>query len=171
MIKKIFDLCMLKVLGNVKYARVLGVKIGNSCNIQDVSFGTEPYLIEIGNDVQITSGTKFFTHGGAWVLRDKYPRLDFFGKIKVGSNVYIGNNSLILPGVTIGDDVVIAAGSVVTKSVPSSTIIGGNPAKVIGHLEDFERRMFEFNIDTKGMNDKAKKDYLLSLPEDKFIRK
>lgn len=97
--------------------------------------------------------------------------MDFFGKIKVGSNVYIGNNTLILPGVTIGDDVVIAAGSVVTKSVPSSTIIGGNPAKVIGHLEDFERRMFEFNIDTKGMNDKAKKDYLLSLPEDKFIRK
>lgn len=66
--------------------------------------------------MQITSGTKFFTHGAAWVLRDKYPEIDFFGKIKIGDNVYIGNDSLILPGVAIGSNVIIAAGSVVTKS-------------------------------------------------------
>lgn len=77
---------MKLILSPEKYARYLGVKIGDNCDIQNVSFGSEPYLIEIGNHVQITSGTKFFTHGAGWVLRDKYPKIDFFGKIKVGDN-------------------------------------------------------------------------------------
>lgn len=126
--------------GPEKYARHQGVKIGKDCQIQRVSFGTEPYLIEIGNHVQITGGTKFFTHGAAWVLREKYPKIDFFGKIKIGNNVYIGNNALILAGVTVGSNVIIAAGAVVTKSVSDGCIVGGNPAKVIGKVSDFEKK-------------------------------
>lgn len=52
-----------------KYARHLGVKVGKNCAIVSRHFGTEPYLITIGDRVQITVGAKFFTHGGGWVLR------------------------------------------------------------------------------------------------------
>ena len=51
--------------------------------------------------------------GGAKVARYKYPKFDVFGKVKIGNNVYIGNNALIMPGVSIGNNVLVAAGSVV----------------------------------------------------------
>ena len=51
-----------------KLARYEGVSIGKNCNIQKVSFGSEPFLITIGDQVQITNGTKIFTHGGAFNL-------------------------------------------------------------------------------------------------------
>lgn len=60
------------------------------------------------------------------MARIKYPRFDTFGKVKIGDYVYIGTNSLIMPGVTIGDGSLIAAGSVVTKSVPPGVVVGGN---------------------------------------------
>lgn len=154
-----------------KQARYKGAKIGVNCNIQDVSFGSEPYLVSIGNHVQITAGTKIFTHGGAFVLRKKYPDIDFFGKVTIKNNVYIGNNCLIMPGVTIGSNVVVAAGSVVTKSVPDNVVIGGNPARVLCSLSDFEKRMLEKNVKSKGMSSEEKKRYLLSLPDSSFISK
>lgn len=154
-----------------RYFRFLGVKIGKNCDIQDIHVGSEPYLIDIGNHVQITAGTKFFTHGAAWVLREKYPEVDFFGKIKIGDNVYIGNNALILAGVTIGSNVIIAAGAVITKSIPDNSIVGGNPAKIIGSISDFEEKMLQFDVSSKAMNYKKKKEYLLSISENKFIKK
>ncbi len=154
------------------YLRYLGVKVGKNCNIQKVNFGSEPYLIEIGNYVQITSGVKFFTHGGGWIFRKEYPKFDTFGKIVIGDNVYIGNNALIMPGVTIANNIIIAAGSVVTKSFnESGIIIGGNPAKIIGNVEELKKRLLHYNLNTKGINPKIKKEYLLSIEESKFIKK
>ncbi len=154
-----------------RYARHIGVSIGEDCSIATHYFGSEPYLIKIGNHVQITSGVKFFTHGGGWVFRDKHPLMDTFGKIEVGNNVYIGNNSFILPGVTIGNDVIVGAGSVVTKSVSSGMIVAGNPAKVIGSVSSLEKKLIPFNTKTKKMNKFDKKKYLLNMQEDKFIKK
>ncbi len=73
-----------------KYARFLGVKIGKNCDIQTRNFSSEPYLIEIGDNVQITTDVKFFCHGAAWVFRKNYPKIDYFGKIKIGDNVILG---------------------------------------------------------------------------------
>lgn len=155
-----------------RLARHQGVTIGEDCIIQKrVSFGSEPYLVTLGNKVRVTNGTKIFTHGGAIIFRDKHPDLDFFGKVKIKDNVYIGNDCLIMPGVTIGSNVIVAAGSVVTKSIPDNTIVGGNPAKVIGSFSDFEKRMLEKNVMSKGMSFKEKRDYLLSLPDSEFIKK
>lgn len=117
-----------------KYARSIGVKIGKNCNIQTRSFGTEPYLVEIGDHVQITKKVSLFTHGGGWVLRDTMPNFDSFGKIFIGNNVYIGNYSMIMPGVIIEDNVIVGAGSVVTKSIPSGSIVAGNSARIVGDL-------------------------------------
>ncbi|WP_017494981.1 DapH/DapD/GlmU-related protein [Flavobacterium sp. WG21] len=154
-----------------KYARYVGVKIGDSCSIATRFFGSEPYLITIGNHVQITNDVRFATHGAGWVLRMKYPDFDCFGKIVVGDNVYIGNCALIMPGVTIGDNVIIGAGSVVTKSIANGMIVGGNPARVISNITDFEKKMIPFNTKTKGRDSIEKKRILSDMDEEKFLKK
>lgn len=171
MINRILDFYRRKVWSCNRYARYIGVKVGKNSLLSTKYFGSEPYLIEIGNDVRVTADVKFFCHGAARVFRKEKPNFDFFGKIKIGNNVYIGNNALLMPGVTIGDNVIVAAGSVVTKSVPNDSIVGGNPAKVIGNVKEFGERMDAFNVNSKNMSAKSKKNFLLSLPEESFIQK
>lgn len=166
-IQKIYNL----FLDNQQYARKVGVQIGERCSIGTRYFGSEPYLIKIGNHVQITDDVHFFTHGGGWILRDKYPDMDVFGKIEIKNNVYIGSGSYILMGVTIGNNVVVGARSVVTKSIPDNVVVAGNPAKIIGTIEDYEKRMLKANVGTKGMSSQRKKEYLCSCCGDKFLRK
>ncbi|WP_347068279.1 acyltransferase [Flavobacterium sp. WV_118_3] len=154
-----------------KYARFLGVKIGKNCSIATKYFGSEPYLIEIGDHVQITNDVRFFNHGGGWVFREKYPLMDTFGKIKIGNNVYIGNCVLIMPGVTIGSNVIVGAGTVVTKSIPDNSIYAGNPAREIGKISELETKILPFDMQTKKMSPQEKKLFLLSQPDEKFIKK
>ena len=171
MLKKILSLYRRFFWSPEKLARFNGVKIGSDCNIQKVSFGSEPYLIEIGDHVQITSGVKLFTHGGSWIFRKEYPKLDFFGKIKIGNNVYVGNNAMIMPGVSIGNNCIIGSGSIVTRSIPDNSIVAGNPARIVGNINDFLVKALEMNVDSKLMSYEEKRKYLLSLPEDRFIKK
>lgn len=112
----------------------------------------------------------FYAWGGQ-VLRRIYPNFDIFGKIKIGNYVYIGSNSLIMPGVDIGDNVLIAAGSVVTKSVPSDVVIGGNPAKIISTISEYIDRNNKYNLDSKGLSISEKQRLLLSLDDSSFIKK
>ena len=108
------------------------MKIGDNCFINNVNFSTEPYLIEIGDHVAIAAGTDFITHDGAiWCFRDEIENADVFSKIKIGNNVFIGNNCTILPGTTVGDNCIIGAGSVVRGNFPENSVIVGNPAKVV----------------------------------------
>lgn len=152
-------------------ARFAGVKMGENNFIASRFWSSEPYLISIGNFCGITKGVKFFTHGGARSVRHKYPNFDCFGKITIGDYVYIGSNSLIMPGVTIGDNVLIGAGSVVTKSIPSNVVVGGNPARIVCSIEEYIERNLLYNLDSKGMSTEEKKQILLNLSEDKFIKK
>lgn len=108
------------------------MKIGEKCLINNVNFSTEPYLIEIGNHVAIAAGTDFITHDGAiWCFREEIPNADVFGTIKIGNNVFIGNNCTILPNTSVGDNCIIGAGSVVRGTFPDNSVIVGNPAKVV----------------------------------------
>lgn len=132
---------------------------------------SEPYLISVGSHCQITKNVKFFTHGGANVVRDMDSTFDCFGKINIGNNVYIGNNTLVMPGVTVGDNVLIAAGSVVTKSIPNDVVVGGNPAKIICSRKEYYERNKPYNVQTCGITFKAKRKILEELPNDKFVSK
>jgi acetyltransferase-like isoleucine patch superfamily enzyme len=155
----------------VEYARYIGVKFGENCFFATKNWSSEPYLIEIGNNVQITKDVTIHTHGGGHVARMKYPNFDTFGKVVIKDWVYIGAYSQIMPGVTIGKGSLVAAGSIVTKSVPDGVVVAGNPAKLICTVEDYINRNIKYNTDTKGLSVVEKKKVLLELVESKFIKK
>ena len=103
---------------------------------------SRPWMIEIGDDVQITRGVVILTHGYDWsVLKGKYGEvLGSAGKVKIGNNVFVGMNTVILKGVTIGNNVIIGAGSLVNKDIPDNCVAAGNPARVIMSLEDYHEK-------------------------------
>lgn len=129
----------------IEYLRSVGVRIGEGtmfyCRPWELLIDTtRPYLIEIGKNVQITKGVTVLTHGYDWsVLKAKYGDIiGSAGKVKIGDNCFIGMNTLILKGTTIGDNVIVGAGSVLTgKEYPSNTVVAGNPARVICTLEEY----------------------------------
>ena len=144
MFNKIVEKIKLRKLGCVAYARDMGVCIGERCNFVSLpDFGSEPYLIEIGDHTEICSDVTFITHDGAtWVFRDnpKYKDVIRYGKIKIGNNCFIGKGTTILPNVTIGDNTIIGASSLVTKDIPSGEVWGGVPAKKISTTELFAEK-------------------------------
>jgi len=169
---KIADLVKRRLLPPHIYARSVGVKMGHSCKISTTNFGTEPYLIELGNNVHITSGVTFINHeGGLWVFRHRTPNFDVFGKIKVGSNTYIGNNATLLYGIEIGNNCIIGYGSVVTKSVPPNSVAVGCPAKVITSVSDFKEKVLKYDMGTKLMRASEKRAKLINSPDTAFIHK
>ena len=128
----------------VKYLRLLGVKIGQGCSIYTPSqyFGSEPWLIELGDNVTLGYGVMFITHDGtSRLFRDRLKGSSIFGNrfgtIVIRDNCFIGNNAILLPGIEIGPDSAIGAGSVVTKTVPPRTIAAGNPARSIKVLDEY----------------------------------
>ena len=169
----LFSSFIYKLLGdNIRYAQSLGVTLGQNVFIgSNVEWPSEPYLITIGNNVQITDGVRFHTHGGGGAIRRMYPDFDCFGKITVEDYAYIGAGSQILPGVVIGSSSIVGAGSIVTKSVPPGVVVAGNPARVVGTIEHFISKNQIFNLHSKGMSSVEKKRFLLALPEDAFIKK
>lgn len=98
-----------------------------------------PYMLSIGDNVNITSGVHILNHDYSWsVLKNKYNTvLGGVGKVSIGNNVFIGVNSVILMNSEIGDNVIIGSGSVVHGRIPSNSVVAGSPAKVICTLEEF----------------------------------
>lgn len=106
------------------YKTIYGMDIGEGVRISRGARldKTNPKGIHIGDYTAITSGASVFSH-------------DFVGRqwrdVRIGKNCFIGYNSVILPGVTIGDSVIVASNSVVARDVPSHSVVMGNPARVI----------------------------------------
>lgn len=116
---------------NVERARAMGVKVGENCRLYSVNVFSEPYLLEIGDNVIVSGNVNFILHdGGIFRLKDEIPDIrGYFGRIKIGDNCFIGIGATILPNVKIGNNCVIGAGAVVNQSFPDDTVIMGNPAK------------------------------------------
>lgn len=141
----------------VKYLRQKGAKIGTGCSIaSNVDFGSEPYLIIIGDNVRLTANVRIITHdGGLWVVRnlnEDYKNVDLFKPVVIGDNVHIGVNSIIMPGVTIGNNVVIGCGAVVTRDIPDNSVAVGVPAKVIETIDEYTEKNKSMYVNTKNLS-------------------
>ena len=150
----------------VEFWQNQGVKIGKNCEIySSACFGSEPYLISLGNHVRINAGVHFVTHdGGMWVLREYVHgggAFDLFGEISVGDNVHIGTNSIIMPGVTIGSNVVVGCGAIVTRDIPDNSVAVGIPARVIESIDEYYQKNKDKIDNTKLMASEEKKRFLL----------
>ena len=144
--------------------RALGVRIGEGCAIYTEFFSTEPYLVAIGSRVGISGGVKFITHdGSAWLLRSEHPKRQALGTITVGDNTFIGENSLILCGTSIGADCIIGAGAVVRGKIPDNSLVIGNPGEIVGRASLFVEMLCQGkdSLDTLGMEEGARRAVLL----------
>ena len=127
------------------YRKYYGVTIGKNVRFTGrMHWGSEPYLVEIGDNVTVANNVFFNTHdGGVSLFREKYPGVNVFGRIKIGNNVFVGNNTVFLPGVEIGDNVVIGAGSVVSRNIPGNCVVAGVPVKMIKDLAEYKKNILK----------------------------
>ena len=99
--------------------------------------------IEIGDDVILAPNVHILAHDASTKPFLNHTRI---ANVKIGNRVFIGAAAIILPGVTIGDDVVIGAGSVVSKDIPNNSLAVGSPAKVICSLDTYiEKEKLKMN--------------------------
>lgn len=151
---------------NIEQAKKEGLIVGKNVSFIDTpNFGSEPYLISIGDNTTISFDVAFVNHdGGTRVIRNlpnQNKETVIYGKITIGNNCFIGCRTTILPGVKIGDNTIIGAGSIVTKDIPSNSVACGVPCKVICSIEEYIKKHecdFEYMV---SMPKQDKKKYLL----------
>ena len=100
--------------------------------------------VRIGDDTMIAGNVQIYDNvshpvSPARRLRHESFSLDESAPVDIGRNVWIGQSAMIMRGVTIGDNSIVAAGSIVTKSVPANTLVGGNPARILRSIDDDSR--------------------------------
>lgn len=145
--------------------------IGNNVDLvpPGPNFGSEPYLITIGDNTTVSFDVAFVTHdAGTRVLRhlatnEKEKQTVIYGQIKIGNNCFIGCRSTILPGVTIGDNCIIGAGSVVNRDIPANSVAAGVPCRVICTIEEYKEKHKDDFLYMVGLPFEEKKKYLLNL--------
>ncbi len=155
---KSFRMKYLQLFKPKKYAQKLGVHFGKNFKpYGTIHYGSEPWIISIGDDVFLTNNICFITHdGGTLLFRDRVPDLEITKPITIGNRVYIGVNTTILPGVTIGDNVVIGACSVITKDIPANSVAAGNPARVIRTADEYFEKIQAESLHLGHLDSKTK---------------
>lgn len=127
----------------IKFLKKKGVKIGAGAFIGNTHHFildyTRPSLVDIGRNVRFGDGFQLLTHD---YVTDLFLKIydDFIpssGKVCIGDNVYFARNCSVLKGVTIGNNVIVGYGSIVTHDIPSNSVAVGTPAKVICSIEDY----------------------------------
>jgi len=119
-----------------------GLRIGERCDLQE-PFELDPshcWLVEIGDDVTFAPDVHVIAHDASCKRCVGHTRL---APVRIGSRVFVGARTTILPGVAIGDDVLVGAASVVSRDIPSGTVAAGNPAQVLGSIDDYCTRTRE----------------------------
>lgn len=99
------------------------------CTILDVC------EVRFGDNCMLAPGVHIYTATHPLHPAERNSGREYAKPITIGNNVWVGGSAVINPGVTIGDNAVIASGAVVTKDVPENVVVGGNPAKVIKQIE------------------------------------
>ncbi|MCB2216845.1 MAG: hypothetical protein KQH59_12300 [Desulfobulbaceae bacterium] len=124
---------------NVENLKRNGMKIGNNVQILHGTIldSSRPFLIEIGNNVTFAPRCHILTHDASMELFLKKTRI---GKVKIFDNCFIGAGTIILPGVSIGPNSIVGAGSVVSRDVPANSVAVGNPVHVVSRIDEFLER-------------------------------
>ena len=124
---------------NIKLMRRRGIIIGEDCKIYTFISAVEASLISIGDRTTVSSNVQFCTHDNA-ICKAIPGTTDLMGRITIGNDCFLGMNSILLCGVTLGDRCIVGAGAVVTKSYPAGSVIAGNPAKRICGIEEYAEK-------------------------------
>lgn len=146
-----------------------GISIGEGCRIYTFLQSNEPSLISIGNDVTISSGVAFVTHDNS-ILKVLDPMTDVVGKITVEDRCFIGQNSMLMLGVTLGENCVVGAGAVVTRSFPPHSVVAGNPARVICTTDQMAEKYKDRAIDFGVIPWEKRNQYIMEHPEKWVVR-
>jgi UDP-3-O-[3-hydroxymyristoyl] glucosamine N-acyltransferase len=110
--------------------------MGEHCAVDPHAVITNRALVRLGNNVRITSCTIVCHDGSVNMINRAFGlRLDNVGKVDIRDNVYIGYGAIVLPGVTIGPNAMVSAGSVVRSDVAEGDVVAGVPAKRVGRLD------------------------------------
>lgn len=123
-----------------KYIKLYGglYAMGEGCSIQTNVEFTDPAYTRLGGNVHLTGCTIFGHDGSVNMVKQAFNiGIDSVGKVDILDNVFIGHQAIVMPGITIGPNAIVAAGSLVNKDVPEGKIVGGVPAKVIGTMDEF----------------------------------
>jgi len=167
MLRKIMRKIQYGLYAPNEIARIKGVKFGKNPKFATTNFGTEPYLIEVGDNFETSKNVEFITHDGSLgVLRniyDDFKDADYMDKIIIGDNVFIGLGAILLPGTRIGNNVIVGAGSVVKGELLSNSVYAGVPAKRIGTLDEYKSKMEGKVIPTFLMKPDKKELYIKQL--------
>ena len=158
------DVCDLKGLQNL-ISKIFG-KVGKNCCVnppfhcdygKHISVGDNFFAnynctildvakVEIGNNVFFAPNVAVYAAGHPIHPVSRNSMYEYGLPIKIGNNVWIGGNTVILPNVTIGDNCVIGAGSVVTKDIPPNVVAAGNPCKIIREITDEDMQYYYKNM-------------------------
>jgi acetyltransferase-like isoleucine patch superfamily enzyme len=118
--------------------------IGEHCCVEPAAEILDPAYVRLGNNVQLANCTLIGHDGSINVLNRAYGvKLDKVGKIDIRDNCFIGHHAIIMPGITIGPNSIVAAGAVVTKDVPPNVVVAGVPAKSVGATDELVRKLTE----------------------------
>ena len=98
--------------------------------------------VSIGDNVMLAPNVSIFTAGHPIDAEMRNKEWEYAIPVKIGNNVWIGGNTVINPGISIGDNTVIGSGSVLTKDIPSNVIAAGNPCKVIRKITEEDRQYY-----------------------------
>jgi maltose O-acetyltransferase len=119
----------------LKQLKADGLQVGENVHIGPMCF-LDPdtcWMISIGDDSTLGPRVTVLAHDASTRRHIGFTKI---GRVIIGKNVFVGAGAIILPGVTVGDDSIIGAGSVVTKDVPAKSVVAGAPARVVAQLDE-----------------------------------
>lgn len=150
--------------------------VGKNTRICNDDFGAEPYMISIGNDAIVAAGVKFIEHDASFYNMCRYngvsaKEYEKIGPIILRDNCFVGGYSILLQGTDIGENSVIAAGSLVNKKIPPNQVWGGVPAHFIMNVSDYAKKVDERNkkLPWFGQHDKYNEEERIKMRQHFFF--